>query len=147
MGIHDAYGKEVLKKATNGQFRHWFVRGDLTVNYPPGGMTAELDGVIGKDCVVEVEGVNEKQIRGGILDLVFHPHPKKLLVIIPANINNKPENIERACQRLLDDLIMALYPVASGQVIVLSGTGHNKSEFLKQDCAKVQEALRFLDIK
>lgn len=147
MGIHDAYGKKVLGEATNGRFQHWFVEERLTVKYPPSNIVAKLDGMISEDCIVEVEGLNEKQIRGGILDLVFHPRPKKLLVIVPANITNRPEDVEQAYQRLLDILIIAHFPDAFGQVVVLSGTGHNPEECFDADCVKVRQALDFLCVK
>ena len=103
---HDRYGKNALDLATNREFQHWFVEKERAFEYPSGGIIAKLDGVIGEDCVVEVEGLNEKQIRGGILDLVFHPRPKKLLVIVPANLSKiPPEDTQQAYQRLLDDLM------------------------------------------
>ena len=141
---HDEYGKRVLKSATNERFQHWFVK-TKRFQYPSGGITAELDGIIGEDCVVEVEGLNEKQIRGGILDLVFHPYPKKLLVIIPAQLRKRqPKDIQEAYQRLLEHLMDAYRPSAIGQVVVLKGTGHEPEKYLDEDCQRVRQAMQFL---
>jgi len=150
VGIHDKYGKEILTYVTE-QYGHWFTKSERTVKYPPGGMTAELDFVIGEDCVVEIEGLNEKQIRAGILDLVFHPYPKKLLVIIPANLskskNKRQEDIQLTCQNLLGDLISAHYPNAFGRVVMLRGIGMNRDEFFDEDCKLVQQSLSLLGCK
>ena len=143
---HDQYGKNVLKLATGGQFQHWFVEEERAFEYPSGGIIAKLDGVIGEDCVVEVEGLNEKQIRAGILDLVFHPRPKKLLVIIPANLSKtRREDIQQAYQRLLDDLVHATHSSAIGRVLVLKGTGHDPEEYLDEDRSMLRQALQFLN--
>ena len=145
---HDQYGKNVLKLATGGQFQHWFVEEERAFEYPSGGIIAKLDGVIGEDCVVEVEGLNEKQIRGGILDLVFHPRPKKLLVIVPANLSKKPrEDTQQAYQRLLDNLMNTYHPSAVGRVVVLKGTGHEPIEYLNEDSSTIRQALQFLKVR
>jgi len=148
VGIHDEYGKKILTRVT-GQHPSWFKKCERSFKYPPDGMTAELDGVIGEDCVVEIEGLNEKQIRVGILDLVFHPYPKKLLVLIPANLskNKRQEDIQLACQHLLDNLIRAHCPDASGRVVMLRGTGVNQEKFFDEDCKLVQQSLSLLGWK
>jgi hypothetical protein len=147
--IHDSYGKDVLRLATNEQFQHWLVEKERAFEYPSGGIVAKLDGIIGDDCVVEVEGLNEKQIRGGILDLVFHPHPKKLLVIVPAQpqLRKKSrEYIQQAYQRLLDDLINAYHLSAIGRVVVLKGTGHEPEDYLNEDSSAIRQALKALEV-
>lgn len=147
MVTHDSYGKAVLDLATNEQFRHWFAERERAFEYPSGGIIAKLDGVIRHDCVVEVEGLNEKQIRGGILDLVFHPRPKKLLVIVPANLGKESgADIQHAYQGLLDYLISASHPSAIGRVVVLKGTGHEPEDHLHEDCTTIREALEFLGV-
>lgn len=147
MGIHDAYGKKVLGLATDGKFQHLFIKKERTVEYPLCGIIGELDGIIGYDCIVEVEGLNEKQIRGGILDLVFHARWKKLLVIVPANLGNRiPEDVEQAYQHLLDDLIKAHCPKAIGRVVVLKGTGENQDKYLYEDLVTIRQAVQNLHI-
>ncbi len=41
MGTHDAYGKKVLDLTTNGQFQHWFIEEERTVEYPSSGIVAK----------------------------------------------------------------------------------------------------------
>ena len=145
---HDQYGKNVLKLAAGGQFQHWFVEEERAFEYPSSGIIAKLDGVIGEDCVVEVEGLNEKQIRGGMLDLVFHPRPKKLLVIVPANLGKRRyEDIQRDYQSLLNDLVNAIQPSAVGRVVVLKGMGHEPEKYLDEDCSVLRQALQFLNVR
>src|SRR5262245_13993500 len=85
MGAHDAYGRRVLDRAARGA---WDCHSPARlVRFKAGGW-ADLDGTIGDDIIVEVEGRNPKQIRGAVVDLVFHPRPKKLLVVLPANLPN-----------------------------------------------------------
>lgn len=147
MGIHDSYGKVVLDLATNKRFQHWFTEKEQAFEYPSGGIIAKLDGVIGDDCVVEVEGLNEKQIRGGILDLVFHPRPKKLLVIVPANLGKKSaDNVRHAYQSLLDYLMSAYHPSAIGRVVILKGTGHEPEDYLHEDSSAIRQALKALEV-
>lgn len=65
----------------------WSQYGDrLWVDYgfPP---RAHLDGMVGASIAVEVESREPKQVRGAILDLISHPAPRKLLVLIPAYNN------------------------------------------------------------
>ena len=148
MGKHDSYGKGVLDLATNKQFQHWFAEKEGAFEYPSGGIIAKLDGVIGDDCVVEVEGLNEKQIRGGILDLVFHPRPRKLLVIVPANLGKKSgDDIQHAYQSLLDYLVSAYHPSAIGRVVVLKGTGHEPEDYLHEDSSAIRQVLKFLGVR
>lgn len=147
MGIHDSYGKGVLNLATNKQFEHWFADTQLSFEYPSGGIIAKLDGIIGDECVVEVQGLNEKQIRGGILDLVLHPRSKKLLVTVPANVGKKSnDSIQHAYQGLLDYLITVCRPAAIGQVVVLTGTGNEPEDYLRADSSAIRRALKLLNV-
>ena len=78
---HDQYGKQVLKNAFGGRFNpkpepfHFD-----KINHSAG--TARIDGEIDAMVAVEIESRASKQVRGALLDLAFHPHKKKLLVII-----------------------------------------------------------------
>lgn len=78
---HDQYGKRVLKSAFGDGFNpkpepfHFD-----KINHSAG--TARIDGEIDAMVAVEIESRASKQVRGALLDLAFHPHKKKLLVII-----------------------------------------------------------------
>ena len=37
---------------------------------------------------MEIESRTGKQIRGAVLDLMMHPYPKKLLMLIPEHMNS-----------------------------------------------------------
>jgi len=79
---------------------------------------------------------------------VFHPRPKKLLVIVPANLGKKlREDIQKAYQRLLDDLMSTLHASAIGGVVVLKGTGHEPEKYLNEDCSMILQALQFLNVR
>jgi hypothetical protein len=145
---HDRYGKDVLHLATNEHFKNWFVKEERAFEYPSGGIVAKLDGVIGEDCVVEVEACNEKQIRGGILDLVFHPRPKKLLIIIPVRLKKKPlGDIQQTYQKLLDALVNVYRPSAVGRVVVLKGAGNEPTRYVQEDSSVIGQALSFMKVR
>jgi hypothetical protein len=77
---HDEYGKAVLRAADS----EFSANADATtVRFQSGGFT-RIDGVVGTDVAVEVESRVSKQVRGAIVDLVLHPHPLKLLVLLPS---------------------------------------------------------------
>jgi hypothetical protein len=75
---HDAYGKAVLLGAAPDAL----TKGNLLSVY---GGKGRIDGVIEPlKVVIEIESRTNKQIRGAIMDLLCHPYPNKLLMIIPA---------------------------------------------------------------
>jgi hypothetical protein len=78
---HDQYGKKVLEKAFGDRFNpkpkvFQFDETDKTAG------TARIDGEVDGQIAVEIESRASKQVRGALLDLAFHPHKKKLLVLI-----------------------------------------------------------------
>ncbi|HEY2932087.1 MAG TPA: hypothetical protein VGK99_10090 [Acidobacteriota bacterium] len=74
-----------------------------------GGTLATLDGVIldkkqnTAQVAVDIEARTEKQIRGAMVDLLFHPAPNKLLIIMP-NKNFRVMNVERHCAHVWKQL-------------------------------------------
>lgn len=81
---HDRYGKAVVRSA-DGEFS---ADADVvTVRFDSSGFT-RIDGVVGTDVAVELESRVSKEVRGAILDLVLHPHPRKLLVLVPVHMGN-----------------------------------------------------------
>ena len=138
---HDGYGKKVLEEATEGNFKNWFQWAKRSFKYRTGGIIADQDGVIGDDCVVEVTAVTGKQIRGGILDLVFHPRLLKLLVVMPVYCKDFREE---DYQSLMDCLIKAHCPGGLGRVVVLKGSGHDPQTYFREDCEIVKRAVSSL---
>jgi hypothetical protein len=65
---------------------------------------------------VEIESRTNKQVRGAILDLLMHPYPKKLLVLIPKWIG---VNMVNESKQILSRSVSP----QDFQVVLLSGTG------------------------
>jgi hypothetical protein len=133
MGHHDTYGKGVLRQAAGAafqgsgpavRFRFGVCRG-----------WADIDGVVGDRIAVEIESRNSKQVRGAVLDLIWHPYPKKLLVLLPAGSMSDP------CAEQCRYIFSRYLKVEDYRVILLSGTGIAAHE---GDAGKVRVALREL---
>lgn len=134
MGHHDEYGKRVLRLAFGSAFSD--AAPPLCF---PGGGRANIDGVIAGQIAVEVEARNHKQIRGAIMDLICHPLPKKLLVLIPANANEAmmvPQS-----KYLLNRFLEKECPF---YVAVLKGKGN--AETLGEDIPIIREAAKALGV-
>ena len=96
---HDAYGKHVMREATQGAF---FDSGpQIRVNLGDGSF-ARIDGVVG-DVAIELESLVSKQVRSAIVDLLMHPAPNKFLVLLPIHMSN-PELCAKQCRFVLDRL-------------------------------------------
>jgi len=113
-------------------------RGDLVRVGYPGGISATIDGVITGCCAIEIESRVPKQVRGALIDLLSHPLPKKLLILIPAHTYN-PEGTAEHCRAILDR-----YRKNSDQieVVLLQGTGHDQKP--DEDRGLIEQALRRL---
>jgi hypothetical protein len=134
VGGHDVYGKRVLRSAAGDAFSDSGAPCRVDLGAGPGGA---IDGVVAPDIAVEIEARVAKQIRGALLDLICHPLPKKLLVIIPAHAQN-PDLTAKQCRfilrRFVDD--------DAFRVVVLAGTGIN--ERLEEDVELVRASLEEL---
>ena len=73
-----------------------------------------------------------KQVRGAVLDLICHPFPKKLLVLLPVHMMNAEVTAEQ-CRNAL----ARFCPAGSFQVVVLKGSGNHPR--------LAEEILRLLD--
>lgn len=117
MGAHDAYGKLVMRQAAGEAFREY---GDaVTVPYGARG-GATIDGVVGDSVAVEIESRVSKQVRGAVLDLICHPYPKKLLVLLPVHMSN-PALCSAQCENILARFVKP----QDFRIVVLSGSGAN----------------------
>lgn len=118
MGQHAEYGRRLLVNAAGEHFTDdW----EATLVEYRGGTSAHIDGVIGDDCAIEIESRVAKQVRGALIDLLLHRCSKKLLVLIPAWIN-QPEKCKEQCEDILSRLKRASDEV---RVVLLRGTGDN----------------------
>ena len=130
MGKHDTYGKKVMRKAFNSFDSKTINR---IVNYNDGG-SANIDGVIGEKVAVEIESRASKQVRGALLDLIFHKYKKKLLVLLPVHQHNIYTTAKQCRFILGKDINSKNY-----RVVVLKGTG-NKPQ-LNNDIKTIRKEL------
>jgi hypothetical protein len=132
---HDAYGKLVMRNAAG---RGFFDSGPAcTIRFGDDAAGAEIDGVVGNSIAVEIESRTPKQIRGAVLDLIFHPYPRKLLLIIAGHQNNAQQAANQ-CRHILQEELGD----ENFQVVLLMGNGREHQQ--ADDVALVQEALRSL---
>ena len=134
MGQHDDYGKRILQESAGRAFD---THGpSVEIDYGAG-MPARIDGTVSGRVAVEVESRTAKQVRGAVLDLLCHPYPKKLLLILPVHMSNA-ETTARQCQTALQRFLAK----ADFRVVVLRGHGSDQKP--KEDVRKVRLALQQL---
>ena len=82
-----------------------------------------------------IESRVPKKVRGAVLDLICHPFPKKLLVLLPVHMTNAKITAEQ-CRNAL-----ARFCPAGGsfQVVVLKGSGSHPR--LAEDTAIIGSVL------
>ena len=133
MGVHDEYGKEILRKATRGaaELHGTSVEIDYGTAHP-----ARIDATVREHIAIEIESRTGKQVRGAVLDLLCHPYPKKLLILQPIHMSN-------ACAEQCRNILTRFLAEKDFQIIVLKGGGHNRHP--KKDVKIVAEALRELE--
>jgi hypothetical protein len=132
MGSHDDYGKRLLRTVAGDAF----VRSGPSVYIDYGsGDPAKIDGTVGGQVAVEVDSRTGKQVRGAVLDLVCHPYPKKLLVLIPAYMSGY---VAGQCGHILARFL----DPKDFRVVLLAGTGESPDQ--AADTERVRGALREL---
>jgi hypothetical protein len=130
VGIHDAYGKAVLGAAAGLAYRD--SGPDVCVDYGSRA-PARIDGTVGS-IAIEIESRVSKQVRGAVLDLVCHPCPRKLLVLVPVHMPN-PADTATQCRNILGRFINP----ADFRVVVLVGTGARYA--VAEDVERVRKVL------
>lgn len=136
MGTHDHYGKSVLRQAAGSEFQD--TGADLFVPYGDCG-GATVDGVVGGSIAVEIDSRVSKQVRGAVLDLICHPFPKKLLVLLPVHMSN-PD----LCRAQCTDILGRFVSVHDFRVVLLAGHGGRPAGGL--DAERVKQALAELGV-
>ncbi|MCE9614876.1 MAG: hypothetical protein K8T26_11405 [Lentisphaerae bacterium] len=126
--IHDQYGKAVLRKA----FGNAFNDSPDPVPFGENAGSVKIDGTIGDDVAVEVESRASKQVRGAIVDIIWHPFPKKLVVLIKKYGNNYTAEQCRV-------LLRKFAPTTCAKVVSLNGNGSN--QLFDEDVAVVKDAV------
>ncbi len=132
--LHDNYGKQVMSSAAGSAYSD---HRDTKIVYGPDAGWAVIDGTVGASIAVEIESRTGKQVRGAVLDLLWHPFPKKLLLVVPVHMQN-PVATANQCRIILG----RDRPASDFQVVVLEGTGNTPQ--LNADSAKVRAALEAL---
>ena len=79
MGHYADYARSVLTAAFPDR---WTVDDNRVFSFGPDAGTGELSGVLDGRIAVQIACGSYKQIRGGLLDVVWHPYDVKLLVMI-----------------------------------------------------------------
>ncbi len=134
MDNHDKYGKDVLAKAFGNSYE--LAGASIEINYGSG-LPARIDGTIFGNIAVEVESRTSKQVRGAVLDLICHPFPKKLLVLLPVHMSN-PEITKTQCQYILSRFISN----ANFRVVLFDGSAAKPS--FDEDVKKVASVVKEL---
>jgi hypothetical protein len=136
MGTHDHYGKSVMRLAAGSEFQD--TGADVFVRYGDCG-GATVDGVVGGSIAVEIESRVSKQVRGAVLDLICHPFPKKLLVLLPVHMSN-PD----LCKTQCTDILGRFLSPHDFRVVLLAG--HGAHPVGGPDAVRVQQALTELGV-
>ncbi len=135
MQQHDIYGKLLLRNLSGYNFCENGI--ETHINYGSGG-PARIDGTISGKVAVEIESRVSKQIRGAILDLICHPFPKKLLILLPVHMHNPEIALEQSVF-----ILSKFIKKEDFQVILLKGTG-NLGMYEKIDTITITECLNKL---
>lgn len=131
MGSHDEYGKRVLFLATNGAVDHYGPPVEVDLG---AGLPARIDGAVGGNIAVEVESRTSKQVRGAVLDLICHPYPKKLLLLLPVHMANPNVTAKQS-----ENILARFVPRDSFRVLLLNGSGDDPKA--DQDARLISGAL------
>jgi hypothetical protein len=133
--VHDRYGKKLMKAIAGATFVD--SGNSVRVQYA-GQVSAIIDGVLEGYCAIEIESRVSKQVRGALIDLLSHPLPNKLLILIPAHAYN-PLGTAEHCAEILNRYRK---PDERVEVVLLTGTGHNPRPL--EDKALIKQALKRL---
>ena len=79
MGKYQRYAEQVLADAFG---ERWDTNSDTVFSFGKDAGTGEVDGTIDGNIAVEIGVGSPKQIRASVLDLMLHPLPKKMLVLV-----------------------------------------------------------------
>lgn len=131
MGAHDDYGKRVVQLATDGAVEQ--SGRQVEVDYGAG-LPARIDAAVAGNIAIEVESRTSKQVRGAVLDLICHPYPKKLLLLLPVHMAN-PEVTAKQSENILARFF------ARDAFIVLLLRGRGDMPNFAYDVALVKNAL------
>ena len=135
MGIHDDYGKSVLRSGAK-------LAGLTLVPYGStcpitDTVNCNIDAVLKEGIAVEIESRVNKQVRGAMLDLLWHPLDVKLMVLIPVHMGDA-----KRTKAMCEAISMRFAPSARFSCHVLLGTGDLQR--LEEDIASLAAVLAAL---
>ena len=130
MGKYDNYAKDVLRETFGERFD---TTDDVVFSFGPDAGTGEVDGTIDGNLAVEIGVGSPKQIRGSLLDLIFHPYPMKLLIL-----DDTPEHETGRSVRQARAILAQANKL--GVVLRLAGTPSNR--MLEVDQTKLADVVK-----
>src|ERR1700675_1017125 len=111
--LHDEYGKSVVQNAAGDAFHQY----DNRIDYGKGAGYALIDGTIDSRIAVEIESRTGKQVRGAVLELLWHHLPHKLILIVPVHMHNPTATAEQ-CRIILGRTLLP----SNFRVVLLEGS-------------------------
>ena len=93
MGKYDNYAKDVLRETFGERFS---TTDDVVFSFGPDAGTGEVDGTIDGKVAVEIGVGSQKQVRASVLDLIFHPYPMKLLILVDTPEHETGRSVRQA---------------------------------------------------
>ena len=127
VGKYDSYAKDVLRDTFGERFS---TTDDVVFSFGKDAGTGEVDGTIDGNIAVEIGVGSPKQVRASVLDLIFHPYPGKLLVLV----DTPGHSTERSVNQAATILGRA---GCSGVVFRLPAQGDRDLEAIRVDLAEV----------
>ena len=143
---HDRYGKELLRTILGNR---WITRGDDRKSVEMNGVRADLDGIILSEnlstveCAVEIEATVPTQACSSLINLAFHPTPKRLFVVILAQPQMGTTETATRHFSFVWEKLSRDSEIPFG-LVVLQGTGAEPME--EADLLLVQNSLKKLEL-
>ena len=68
----------------------------MVFSFGPDAGTGAVDGTIDGNIAVEIDVGSQKQVRASVLDLIFHPYPMKLLILVDTPEHETGRSVRQA---------------------------------------------------
>jgi len=131
LGIYDEYAKHVLTRSFGSRFD---TTNNVLFSFGEDGGTGTVDGTIDSQIAVEIGVGSPKQIRGGLLDLLWHSYPVKLLLLVDTPGHSTQRSVGQAGAILAETS-------SPGMVIRLSSNSTADETHVENDQRKVSDVV------
>jgi len=131
LGIYDEFAKHVLTRSFGSRFD---TTSNVLFSFGEDGGTGTVDGTIDSQIAVEIGVGSPKQVRGGLLDLLWHSYPVKLLLLVDTPGHSTQRSVGQAGAILAETS-------SPGIVIRLSGNSTADEDTVESDQRKVSEVV------